>query len=130
MTAGGVNLGGALPQGDGNGLAAIVRALLDRPEHIHVVIALIDTVKITTNVDSGDRIPTVRIRRIEAIHDGGDRDRLRMVLQREYERRTGRVALPFELAEEIERAFEQPTLDDADLDRPPDAPPETPDGTS
>ena len=84
------NIAGALPAGEANGLAAIARELVDSPNQVHVVIALVDCSKITTKTDSGDVIPTARIRRIEAIKDPEDGRRMRMLLRREYAVRAGR----------------------------------------
>ena len=53
-----------LPKGDGNGLNALARALIDSPQDIHVVVALIDCKKTTTDNDTGEVEPTARIRRI------------------------------------------------------------------
>src|SRR5258708_12251326 len=62
-----ISLGGSLPQGDGNGLAAIVSDLIRDPKKYHAVIGIVDTSKITTKPDSGEVVPTVRVRRIEVI---------------------------------------------------------------
>lgn len=99
------NLAGSLPAGEANGLAAIARELVEEPNRVHVVIALVDCSKITTKTDSGDVIPTARIRRIEAIKDLEDGRRMRVLLRREYERRTGKTVLPFELEEDMRKAF-------------------------
>jgi len=99
------NMAGTLPAGEANGLAAIARELVEEPNRVHVVIALVDCSKITTKTDSGDVIPTARIRRIEAIKDLEDGRRMRMLLRREYERRTGKTVLPFELEEDMRKAF-------------------------
>jgi len=98
-------LAGKLPDGDRNGLAAIASELVDNPEKIQVAIVLLDTLKITTNVDSGDVVPTARLRRIEIIRDAKDGHAMRRLLQREWERRTGKTVLPFELEEEMRLAF-------------------------
>lgn len=98
-------LAGRLPTGDANGLAAIAADMLDNPEQVHVVIALVDCSKITTDTDSGDVVPTARIRRIEAIKDPKDGRVLRSLLRREWERRTGKTVLPFEMEEELRSAF-------------------------
>jgi hypothetical protein len=100
-----VTLAGALPQGEGNGLNAITRELVEMPEKVHVVIALVDCSKITTKVDGGDTIPTVRIRRVEAIGDPADGHRMRVLLRREFERRTGKTVLPFDLEQDLIAAF-------------------------
>ena len=88
-----------------SGLAAIATELIDNPEKVHVVIALVDCVKVTTNTDSGDVVPTARIRRIEAIKDPADGKRMQALMRREWERRTGKTVLPFEMEEEMRQAF-------------------------
>lgn len=98
-------LAGRLPEGDRNGLAAIAAELVDNPEKVHVAIVLLDTKSVTTDVDSGDVIPTARLRRIEVIKDPQDGMHMRRLLQREWERRTGKTVLPFELEEEMRNAF-------------------------
>lgn len=106
------NMASALPAGEANGLAAIGREMVEDPNRVHIVIALVDCVKITTKTDSGDVIPTARIRRIEAIKDPEDGRRMRMLLRREWERRTGKTVLPFELEEDMRAAFgDDPTAD-------------------
>jgi hypothetical protein len=119
-------LSGQLPSGESNGLAAIVRQLLDDPEAVHVLVVLADVVKVTHKVESGDRIPTVRIRRIEPIADAGDRAQLQRLLMREYERRTGQPTLPIELEQDVEAAFGDATDDDPP---PPPKPPKRKRGT-
>ena len=98
-------IAGGLPAGEANGLSAISRELVENPERVHVVVALIDCSKITTKVDSGDVVPTARIRRIEAVTDLSDGHRLRALLRREYERRTGQTVLPIELEDDLRAAF-------------------------
>lgn len=98
-------LAGKLPEGDRNGLAAIAGELVENPEKVHVAIVLLDTKSVTTDVDSGDVIPTARLRRIEVIKDPKDGHAMRRLLQREWERRTGKTVLPFELEEEMRLAF-------------------------
>lgn len=95
---------GALPKGEGNGLDALARKLIDSPRDIHVVIALVDCKKIATDTDSGEVEPTARIRRIEAIQEE-DRDIAAKMLRRALERRTGKAVLPFDLEEDIRAAF-------------------------
>lgn len=98
-------LSSSLPDGGANGLSAIAEQLADNPEKIHVVVALIDCSKITTNVDNGDVIPTARIRRIEAMTDPEDNYRLKQLVRRQYERRTGKTVLPFELEQDLNDAL-------------------------
>jgi hypothetical protein len=94
----------SLPAGDGNGLNALARALIDAPHEIHVVVALIDCKKTTTDNDTGEVEPTARIRRIEAISED-DRELAAKMLRRALERRTGKTVLPFDLEEDMRAAF-------------------------
>lgn len=103
--SGPARLAARLPDGDGNGLAAIAHQLVDEPTDIRVVIALIDTMKISANVDDGSHTATVRIRRIEVITDHTDQAQLRRLLMREFERRTGQTTLPLDLENDIHDAF-------------------------
>lgn len=104
MSAG--NMAGMLPEGDANGLAPIALELVEHPRRRHVVVAIVDTKSIKTNVDDGSRTATVRIRRIEAITDPGDRAHMQRLLMREFERRTGETVLPFDLENDVRAAFE------------------------
>ena len=94
----------SLPGGDANGLVAIARDLIDNPHEIHVVIALVDCKKTTTDNDSGAVEPTARIRRIEVI-DGPDKDLAAKMMRRALEQRTGKTVLPFDLEEDLRAAF-------------------------
>jgi hypothetical protein len=99
------SLSGRLPKGEANGLGPIGRQLLEEPDQVQVAVVLLDCSKITEEVDTGDRVPTIRIRRIEAIVDRDDREHVRRFLLREYERRTGKTVLPFELERDLTEAF-------------------------
>src|SRR5260370_12366947 len=52
------SLSETLPKGDANGLGPIVRTLIDEPHRFHVVMAIIDCKKVTTDFDTGDVVPT------------------------------------------------------------------------
>lgn len=93
-----------LPGGDANGLVAIARALIDTPHDVHVVVGLVDCKRTTTDNDSGEVVPTARIRRIEVI-DGGDKDLAAKMMRRALEQRTGKTVLPFDLEEDLRAAF-------------------------
>lgn len=92
-------LASKLPKGEADGLAALSRELIDNPQAVHVVVALVDCQKVTTDMDSGDVEPTARIRRIEWIQD--DREVVGKILRRAMERRTGKAVLPFDLEEDM-----------------------------
>lgn len=95
-------LSGALPAGDGNGLIAIAQDLCEEPHKRHMAVAIIDCQKVTTNMDTGDTVPTARIRRIEIITGAEDRKVLERLMRRALDDRTGREALPYDLQTEIE----------------------------
>lgn len=97
-------LASGLPKGDGNGLDALARKLIDDPHDVHVVVALVDCKKLTTDTDDGTVEPTARIRRIEAISDS-DKDLAAKMLRRALEKRTGKTVLPFDLEEDLRAAF-------------------------
>lgn len=98
-------LGSRLPEGSANGLSAIADGMVEEPDRVWVIVALIDTAKLTHNVDSGDIVPTARIRRIEAITDLPDGHKLRQLLRRAWERRTGKDVLPLDLEDDLAAAF-------------------------
>ena len=99
-----ISLSGNLPQGDGNGLSAIVSDLIREPRKYHVVIGIIDCSKITTKPDSGEVVPTARFRRVEVITTG-DLKIAETLMRRSLDKRTGREQLPFDLEEDIRSAF-------------------------
>lgn len=98
-------LASGLPKGEGNGLGAIDRALIDQPSRIHVVVMLIDCKKISTDVDSGDIEPTARIRRIEAVLRD-DYPVAERMLRRALDKRLGKEVLPYDLEEDLRVAFD------------------------
>lgn len=97
-------LSGSLPGGDANGLVAIARKLIDSPHDVHVVVGLVDCKRSTTDNDTGEIVPTARIRRIEVIGEG-DKDLAAKMMRRALEERTGKTVLPFDLEEDLRAAF-------------------------
>ncbi|WP_027946573.1 hypothetical protein [Amycolatopsis taiwanensis] len=97
------SLSGTLPGDDRNGLDQLARAFVGDPEGRHVIIALVDCTKITTKVDTGEAIPTLRVRAIEGfLGTSADGKEVRRLWRRAYERRTGQVELPLEVERELE----------------------------
>lgn len=98
-----IRLSGAMPEGEKNGLASLAHDLVECPDRVHVAVVLLDAVKLTTQVDNGDVVPTVRIRAIEPIsaHET-DAAELRRLMRRAYERRTGQPELPLEIERELD----------------------------
>jgi hypothetical protein len=99
-----MNIATGLPKGEGNGLAPILSDLLRDPHAVHVVIALVDCKSTKIEHETGDRIPTIRIKRVEAIV-GDDLKQARRLLERAYETRLGDTTLPFELEQDTRAAF-------------------------
>lgn len=97
-------LASGLPGGDANGLVAIARELIDNPHEVHVIVGLVDCKRITTDNDSGEVVPTARIRRVEVIGDN-DKDLAAKMMRRALEERTGKTVLPFDLEEDLRAAF-------------------------
>ena len=100
-----VSVSGRLPDGDGNGLNTVLSDLIRDPKKLHVCIAIVDGKKVTTDADSGETVPTARIRRIEVLLDEDDMKVAERLMRRALDRRTGREALPYDLEEEIRAAF-------------------------
>lgn len=97
-------LASSLPEGDGNGLVAIARPLVEQPHDIHVAVVLLDCKKISTDVDTGAVEPTARIRRVEVVL-AEDHPLAQKMLRRALEKRTGKTVLPFDLEEDLRAAF-------------------------
>lgn len=99
-------IGSSLPKGDANGLGPIVRDLIDNPHRFHVLLAIVDCKKVATDHDSGEVIPTARIRRIEAVLPV-DLKAAEKLMRRALETRAGRIMLPLDMEDELTAAFEQ-----------------------
>lgn len=91
----------ALPAGDANGLTSLSNKLIRNPKGTHIIVGVIDVKSITTDIDSGDQVATVRFRRVEAIHEE-DADHALRMLARGVERRTGATMLPIEIEDELQ----------------------------
>ena len=97
-------LSASLPKGDANGLPAIAADLVEQPHRFHVVMAVVDCKKVTTDHDTGEVEPTARIRRIEAILPA-DLKAAEQLMRRAMEHRSGRTVLPLGLEDELRFAF-------------------------
>lgn len=109
-----------------NGIDALAPILVQEglgeiDEQLRVVIAWVDVQKVTTNSDTGDHVPTIRVRRIEPVGVVGDVDpSIVAAVEAAVERRTGRKAIPFGIVEVAsDGAFGDPdqrAIDDEDDD--------------
>lgn len=102
----GISVSGALPAGDGNGLAAIFDRLTDESDTSKfVAIAILDCKNYKYDKDTKEKIPVVRIRRIEVITRTDDVVIAERLLRRALDQRTGRQALPYDVEEAVEGVF-------------------------
>ncbi len=101
-----VKLSSTLPASDeANGLGDFADSLVSDPHGMHVAVVVLDCARVTTDTDTGEATPTARVRRIEVIETGEDKDRLRALAQRAFEKRTGKTVLPLDLEDELRAAF-------------------------
>lgn len=99
-----VKLAGALPPGTANGLAYIVDDLVQDPQGFHVALVVLDCSQTTVKTDTGEVVPTARVRRIMPILDA-DIPTAQRMLERAVEKHSGQTMLPFELEEDLAGAF-------------------------
>lgn len=96
-----VKLGSKLP-GDFevNGVDQIADELIADPEAGRLAVVWFDVAKVTHDTDTGEDVPTIRVRRIEPIGEVGDVSQTIIdLVQSKIEERTGRKPLPFEVVE-------------------------------
>jgi hypothetical protein len=101
-----INISGALPKGDANGLGVIATDLVTDPHRFKVVMMIVDCKRVTSDNDTGETIPTARIRRAEAVLPQ-DLAAAEQLMRRALESRTGRVVLPLDMEDEMRLAFGQ-----------------------
>lgn len=93
---------------DTNGLDHLVEDLIDDPRKIRFGVVWFDTQKVTLDTDSGDSIPTVRLRRFEPLGSIDDVPaEIRTAVAVAHELRTGRAPLPFEAIEGAEHEIDE-----------------------
>lgn len=98
-------LSGTLPKGEADGLSHIAPQLIREPHQFRVILAIIDCQKTTVDNDTGEVIPTARIRRVEVILPA-DLTAAERLMRRSLEDRSGRSVLPLDLEDEIAIAFQ------------------------
>jgi hypothetical protein len=93
-----VKLSSALPGNeDINGLDAISAKLVQTPEELILCLAWMDVRKIEDMTDTGERIPVMRVRRIEPVSNAKEAPQeLRDMALRLAEERTGKTPLPID----------------------------------
>lgn len=102
MTVPKVKLSSRLPDGEHNGLLALHKRLAGAtaPDML-VCVAFLDRVKDEHLDDTGEDVPVMRVRRIEALSDAEDANAVANLLLREFERRSGKAVLPLELENDL-----------------------------
>lgn len=101
-----IKISGTLPKGDANGAAAIAADLIADPHRFKVLMMIVDCKKVTIDHDSGEQVPTARVRRVEPVLVQ-DLPAAEAMMRRSLEHRTGRVVLPLSMEDEIRLAFGQ-----------------------
>lgn len=99
-----IKISGTLPKGDANGAAAIAADLIAEPHRFKVLLMIVDCKKVTTDHDSGEAVPTARVRRVEPVLPQ-DLPVAEQIMRRSLEHRTGRTVLPLGLEDEVRLAF-------------------------
>lgn len=100
-----VKLGSKMPADfETNGLDFTRDELVDDPQTLRAGFVQYDVGKIMIDPDTGEKVPTVRIRRFEPL---GQSDKISAEIQQAYfkavEDRTGKKALPLEFAEVVDQ---------------------------
>jgi hypothetical protein len=98
-----------------NGVDALSDALVKDPARIRYGVVWFDAAKVTEDTDTGDVVPTMRVRRIEPI---GEADavlpEIARVVEDAVRARTGRAPIPFAIVEVGEEDPDQLSLIDDD----------------
>lgn len=87
---------------DTNGLDAIAGDLLETPETVRCAFIWFDVSSITEDVATGDRVPTIEVRRLEPIGDAkAVPSEIREAVAAMADKRLGKQALPFDQVEHV-----------------------------
>lgn len=100
-----------LPKGDRNGLAVHTDTFVADPTRLHVIIAIVHTGRLTTDTDTGDTVPQLRIDRVERVLPE-DASALEGIVRKAVEHRHGAGTLPLDIKDEIAHAFESAAIDE------------------
>lgn len=93
-----VKLAGRLPGStENNGLLSVVQELIDSPKADRMFVVWADVLKITEDVETGDHVPTLRVKRIEPMGEvDAASQALRELVMQAAEARLGHTPLPFD----------------------------------
>lgn len=105
-----MKLSGTLPKGDANGVATLDPFAVNESDFRHVVIAVISTKKIITDIESGDTEAQMRIDRIERVL-ATDAPLAEQLLRRALQKRLGETTLSIEVEDDIAAIFREALLE-------------------
>lgn len=93
-----VKLAAKLPDIDRNGLDQLQGALVRRPEDRHLIVAVVDCGRITTEIVDGEQIPTptARVQFVEPVRDRDDINTILEVIGRTRAQRVDDATLDFD----------------------------------
>lgn len=95
-----------------NGIDQQVEELIDEPKALRIAVVWYDTLKVTMDTDSGDQIPTIRVRRIEPLGVADDvTDAIKKTVSKAMQERTGRTPLPFNITSVEEDKHSDPIVE-------------------
>ena len=101
-----VKMASALPKADEmNGLGVVAEAAVADSDIKVVAVVILDCKAITHDVDSGEDVPTFRVRRIEPVGRVDDKAALGRIASRAFESRTGKTVLPLDVEQELADVF-------------------------
>ena len=99
---------------DDDGLSVIANDAVDEPGIPHVIIAIVDTKTLTTDMDSGAVVPTLRFKRLEVV-PLEHREAAYAMFSAAYADRTGQDELPFAAMKAVREGLGQRVTKDGEV---------------
>lgn len=98
-----------------NGVDAMAGDLVEDPKTLRAALVWFDVAKIGVNVDTGDHIPLIRVRRIEPLGAADDVSKaIRKEVEAAMEKRTGRTPIPWDVVEITEERYSDTLPEDGE----------------
>lgn len=98
-----VKVGSKMPANkEMNGLDAQQQDLVEDPKELRCALVWYDTGKITVDPDTGEQVPTIRLRRFEPVAVETVKSAIWETLQQAIQKRTGQPAIPLDIVEVTE----------------------------
>lgn len=89
-----------------NGIDALAADLTDNPKNVRIGVIWFDTARVVVDTDTGEHVPTIRVRRIEPLGDADEvSEAIRDAVGVAMEKRTGRTPIPFDVVAITEEAW-------------------------